>query len=435
MKKVRELLQKIFRVNLYFKLLFILVIIIIGWKFLPGFLGNSEQKTQYQTSPVTRGTLIVTVSSSGQVSTGNSGNINTQASGVVKKMYAKNDQLVRSGDVLVELDLDQPSQQKYLAALSAYQTAKNNYETALANQYTLQSQMFSAWKTYTDIATNSTYQNPDGTPNLNSRVLTDFTITQADWLAAEAKYKIAQNIIAQSQTALNSAWYSLQQTSPKISAPISGKVTGLSLQEQAVLASANNSSDTTSTATSQKIASIKTNALPTVSLNLTEIDVTKVKIGNKVTLTFDAFPGKTFMGKVISIDTVGTVSSGVTTYPTVVQLDTDPEGLYSNMSAQANIITQVKNNVLSVPQGSVKTGTNQTYVQVLKKGQVKKVDVKTGISNSTQIEITSGLTENEEVITGTSGGSSSTVNRETSSPFSSFGRSGGGFGGAVRINR
>jgi HlyD family secretion protein len=91
---------------------------------------------------------------------------------------------------------------------------------------------------------------------------------------------------------------------------------------------------------SQKIASIKTDAVPTVSINLTEIDAPRIKIGNQTTITMDAFPGKSFTGKVVSIDTVGSITSGVTVYPTVIKFDSANLDVLSNMSAQASIITK-----------------------------------------------------------------------------------------------
>jgi macrolide-specific efflux system membrane fusion protein len=256
------------------------------------------------------------------------------------------------------------------------------------------------------------------------RALPEFVTIQNDWLSTEAKYKNQQNVIAQAQTSLSSAWMSYQQSSSIIYAPISGVVNGLSLQTGAVL---NTQSNSSGNFISQKIASIITSANPTVQLNLTEIDVTKVKIGNKATLTFDAFSGKTFTGQIISIDTAGTVSSGVTTYPTVIKLDTIVDGLYTNMSAQANIMIQIKNDVLLVPSGAVQTQNGQSTVRVMKDGNVSSISVETGTTNGTQTEIVSGLSEGDIVITG----QTSTANTAGASSTSLFGNTNtrGGFGG------
>jgi multidrug efflux pump subunit AcrA (membrane-fusion protein) len=167
--------------------------------------------------------------------------------------------------------------------------------------------------------------------------------------------------------------------------------------------------------------------MPHVSINLTEIDVPKVKIGDRATVTFDSQPDKTFTGKVISIDTTGSVSSGVTTYPTVIRLDTDASTILPNMAASASIITNTKDNVIMVPSASVLTGTdgNQT-VRIMKNGAVQTVTVQTGLSSDTQTEILSGVTEKDVVVTSVTQ-ATTTATGATTSPFSMFGgaRTGG----------
>ena len=87
-----------------------------------------------------------------------------------------------------------------------------------------------------NLSTSSRYQNSDGTANIAERdSQTEFRISQDNWLLAEAKYKSQQKTIEQAKLALNSVWYSYQQASPIIYAPISGTVSGLSLQIGSVI--------------------------------------------------------------------------------------------------------------------------------------------------------------------------------------------------------
>lgn len=400
------------------------IILAVSWFTVPKLLKSKASQPQYQTAQVEKGTLIVTVSASGQVSAANSATVDTKASGVVSKIYVENGQKVQTGDKIAEIDLDLEGKQRATQSFSSYQSAKNTLETAKINYYTLQSDMLTKWKTYMDVAQSSTYQNPDGSPKTDFRQLPQFMSTNDDWLATEAKYKNQENVVAQAQTALNSAWLSYQQTSSTIYAPISGTVTGFSLQIGSVLTAQSN---TSGTATAQKIASIQTDASPIISVNLTQIDTPKVKVGNRATLTFDAFPGKTFTGKVVSIDTIGAVSSGVTTYPAVIKLDTEVPEIFSNMTAQASIITQMKDNVLLVPSSAVQTQNEQSTVRVMKNGKVQQVDVETGLSSSTQVEIVSGLSEGDNVVTSaiSSNGTGQQRSSQTQSPFGGFGAGGG----------
>lgn len=429
MKKIQSILKRFSIIKTWFskrsllvKIIIILAIILLSWFAIPKLFKAKSQQPQYQTAQAEKGTLIVSVTASGQVSAANSATIDTQASGVVSKIYVENGQKVKAGDKIAEVDLDLVGKQRASQALASYQSAKNSLETAKINYYTLQSDMLTKWKTYMDIAQSSTYQNSDGSPKTDTRQLPQFMATDDDWLATEAKYKNQDNVVKQTQTALNSSWLSYQQSSPTIYAPISGTVTGLSLQVGSVLTSQSN---TSGTATAQKIASIKTDAFPTVQINLTQIDTPKVKVGNKATLTFDAFPGKTFTGKVVGIDTIGTISSGVTTYPAVIKLDTEVEGIFSNMTASASIMTQMKDDVLLVPVSSVQTQNGQSTVRVMKNGKVEIVNVETGLSSSTQVEIVSGLSEGETVITSAvSSAGTQPRSGQSQSPFGAFG---GGF--------
>lgn len=409
----------------------IFVIVLVGFLGLLAYslLGSKKSTIQYTTGTVTKGTLVVSVTGSGTVSSANNTNITTQATGVVSKLYVKDGDRVKSGDKIMEIDLDLDGKQTESQALSSYQSAKNNYDSAKANMYSLQSTMFTNWDNFMKIAQNGTYQYEDGSPNNINRSLPEFHIANDNWLAAEAKYKIQQNIVNQSQTALNSAWSAYQKASSTVYAPISGTVSGLALQIGSVINS--NASSQTSNVSNTKIANVKTDATPIVSISLTEIDVPKVIIGDKATITLDAYPDKTFTGKVVSIDTVGLVSSGVTTYPTVIKLDTDTTTILPNMAVSASIITAIKNEVLMVPTSSVQQNTDGSYyVQVMKKGAVSQVNVETGLSSDTETEIISGLTEGESVVTATIKATTTNTTTSTStSPFSAIG--GGRVGGAA----
>jgi HlyD family secretion protein len=373
--------------------------------------------------------LVVSISASGQISAANSASVTTQTSGVVSKIYVTNGQKVKAGDPIALMDLDLDGKQRSTQAYASYLGAKNSLDSANANYYSLQSTLFTQWDTYMKKAQNSTYTNPDGSPNADQRNLPGFASTNDDWLAAEAKFKVQQGTIAQAQTALSSAWSTYQQSSPTIYAPISGTVTGLSLQIGSVL---NAQTSSTGNSTSQRIANIVTDAAPQVTVQLAQIDAPKVKIGNKVTVTLDAFPEKTYTGTIISIDTVGSISSNVTAYPAIIKLDSASSDIYSNMTATANIITQTRDDVVLVPSAAIQTQNGVTSVRIMKNTVVSTVPVEIGASNDTETEIVSGLSEGDVVVTGSSS-PTSTSTSSTTSPFSALGGR-GGMGGAVRVN-
>ncbi len=143
--------------------------------------------------------------------------------------------------------------------------------------------------------------------------------------------------------------------------------------------------------TRQKIAEI----------SLNEIDVAKVKTSQKVTLTFDAVEGLNISGEVAEIDAVGTVTQGVVNYTVKIVFDTQDERVKPGMSVSAAIITDIKQDVLLVPNSAVKSEGDTQYVEVMAESVPQQRSVKTGLSNDTTTEIISGLEEGEQVVTQT----------------------------------
>lgn len=395
----------------------IVLLIIAGYLF---FKNKSADKQSYQTTKVSRETIIETVSASGKIIGSNNFLVTTQATGVVKNVFVANGQWVKKGDRILEIELDQLGLTRQGEAWANYLQAKNTLETAQTALYSLHSDMINKWDKFYQLATNPIYQNPDGTPNTTNRTLPEFVITQDDWLAAEAKYKNQENQVKQAQIALQNAWLNYQLNSSVISSPADGYLTDLIYAPGMVI----NSSDSTTSATQTKIATIKTEGKIFGQFNVSEIDVSKIKSGQKATVVIDALSGKTFTGKVVAIDKTGVVSSSVVNYPLTVEFDEESDEILPNMSANANIIINRKNNVLAIPSSSIINQNENTYVRVLKNKQIIMVPIERGISSETQTEIVSGLKEGDEIIVSLST-SPSQRNRQTQSPFSGFG------GGAV----
>jgi len=149
------------------------------------------------------------------------------------------------------------------------------------------------------------------------------------------------------------------------------------------------------------IATLITNQLVAI-IPLNEVDVAKIKIGEPVVLTFDAIDGLSLTGKVIDIDTLGTVSQGVVTYNVRIGLDAGDPQVKPGMSVSTSIITQVKTDVLAVPNAAVKVQGNGNYVQILDaQGKPQNIMVQIGIADDSYTEIVSGLKEGDQVVTQT----------------------------------
>lgn len=380
-------------------------------------LAKKSTTPQYQTAIAERGTLTTFVSASGSVTNGTNLTISTQASGLVEQVFVKNGDHVVKGQKLATITLDQDGLARQASANANYLSAKNQLASAQNKINSLQAAEFKA---------NQTFMNDAVARNLAS---SDPTYIQeyASWLQAENDYKNQSTAITQAQIALTSAYYSLQQTATVITAPATGEIKNLSIAPGVALSAQTNSSSTVSL---QKIGTIMiAGGHIQASVNLSEVDATKVMPGQKVTLTLDAFADKTFTGSVLIVDTNGSVSSGVTTYPAIITFDMASDNIYPNMGVNAKIMTQVKTDVIILPSAAAQTANGISTVKIIKNGQVNTETVELGLANDTQIEIVSGVSEGDEVITGTTNTSSAA--RTTTSPFGSVGgvRTFSSFGG------
>ena len=164
---------------------------------------------------------------------------------------------------------------------------------------------------------------------------------------------------------------------------------------------------------STTIATVITdNQIATISLN--EVDAANVKIGQKATLTFDALSDVTMTGHVSALDTIGTVSQGVVSYNVTIAFDTQNDQVKPGMSTTAAVVTNIKQDVLIVPNAAVKSSVAGNYVFVPTQtvngaasgssengAAVKQLTVVVGLADGSNTEITSGLSEGDTIVTKT----------------------------------
>jgi len=231
---------------------------------------------------------------------------------------------------------------------------------------------------------------------------------QVDKLKAGADpidLQISLNSVKQRESALAAARNKLQDANDALNdysvmAPFDGVVGKISTQEAA------DASAGTALATL-----ITTQQVATISLN--EVDVAKIKVGQKASMTFDAVDSLTLTGEVAEVSQVGTVTQGVVNYDVKVAFDSQDDRIKPGMSVSVSIVTQVAADVLTLPNSAVKTQGDQHYVETLNvssstqpdasgyysiKETPQRVAVQVGIANDTLTEITGGLTEGQQVI-------------------------------------
>jgi HlyD family secretion protein len=148
-----------------------------------------------------------------------------------------------------------------------------------------------------------------------------------------------------------------------------------------------------------------------VRTNINETDITKISVGNKVQLTFDAYQGQNFEAEIIDISQIPTVEDNIVSFEVTVKPKIE-EGykLLYGISSNLTIVTAEAENVLFIPVQAIYKENGKQYVDILTtdtkeinqkdiRKSIKKVEVTTGVSNYTYVEITSGLKEGDVVIT------------------------------------
>lgn len=378
----------------------VVVLLILGiWK----LTSNNKNEVTYQTSKVEKGTIVSSVSASGQVLTTNILSITTEASGVVKKVYIKDGDRVTAGQKLAEIILDTAGLEKnaqayasYISALNGVNSANNNYRSAVASAERVLDEVkgHDADETYAQKETRT---------------------------KAEVARDNAYDSLRQAQANLASASYSYKAASSVITAPFSGVIGSVNLVEGMVL----ESSSSTTNINSQRVAVIKGDSLPVISVSLSEVDVPKVSVGQKVIVTLDSISDKTFTGAVATVDRIGTTTNNVTSYSAKIKLDSSSPEILPNMTVTTNIILETKTDVLKVSSAAITTQNGTNYIKVLKDEKEVNLPVEIGISSDSEVEIISGVSEGDTVITNTIS-SSKTTTTQTKSVFGGSGFSMGG---------
>ena len=144
-----------------------------------------------------------------------------------------------------------------------------------------------------------------------------------------------------------------------------------------------------------------------VTAEFAEGDVVGIAVGQKVSLEFDALPDESRVGEVTHVAPFGVVDpsgSSLTTYEVTISLPNPPAGLRAGMTAQASITTEERLGVVAAPVTALVPTGDGFIVRVQgEDGVITNVDVEVGIRGGYYVEIVSGLSEGDRVVTGSDG--------------------------------
>jgi HlyD family secretion protein len=320
-------------------------------------------------------------------------------------------QIISLQDQFTRVIILGPDDPKYARAYSALVTAQTN----LANQQRLYNFLMGKGSP-SDITT------ADGNLAVAQAALTDAQkklddlkpgIKPSDLALAQAQVQDAQTTlanlknpkpadIAAAQARVDAIQSELNQI--LVQAPFAGTITDINLLVGDIVASGTNA------------FRIDNLSAMYIDLQVSEVDINSVKVGQAVEIAFDAIPDKTYQGQVTEAGAAGTTSSGVVNFPVTVKLTDADAAVKPGMTASANVITSSISNALLVPTRAIHTVNNKSTVTLIATdGTTQPVTVQLGASNDTQTQIVSGVKAGDRVVIGAT----------TATPTGG----GGGFGG------
>lgn len=427
----------------------IVVALVLIW-FL--FFRKKEQPIVLQTQKPTKGYIAQSVTATGRIEPVDTVTVGTQVSGIIKYVYADFNSKVKKGQLIAELDK------------SLLQATVDQAKGTLLNA---QSQLVYAQNNYT---------------RQNLLFKTD-AISKADYDAALNTLNAGKASVKSAEAQVRSAEKNLSYAD--IYSPIDGVVLNRNVSVGQTVAA--------SFSTPTLFVLAKDITKMEVEANVDEADIGDVKAGERASFTVDAFINDQFAGTVEDIRLHPSVSSNVVTYTTIINAPNDDMKLKPGMTASIIIYTKEVNNALLIPAkalsftpdsalmkdyeivgkvghkgGGKKRGGGQggnagtssagnggandnnaamhtaksrkdssgvnkqtAIVWVLQGKKIVRKKIQTGLNDNTQVEVLSGLTADDAVITGVTGGasgSSSKTTQASGSPFMPQRPRGGGGG-------
>jgi len=362
---------------------------------------SGQNKTRYITARAERGTITTSVTASGNITVDQQATVDPTIDGTVSNLAVQVGDSIEEGQLLFTL-INEDLDVNIKKALVAEDQARNALESAKISEDEAEENYDIAAKK--DKKDGSTYTTRELAILKDKIDLAEAEVWEAkkNLAAAEASY---QNELANAKKR-------------EVTAPIGGTVNEINIK---------NGDDLGRSTTTTKITPIIIGDLNTLKakVQVNEVDIPNVSVGQKVMLAFDAIPEFTATGKVEKIDSLGTITQNVVTYNVTVGFDSLDSRIKPEMSVSASIITEVKQDAVTVPNSAVKTQGGNNYVEILKDDQSsQQTKVEVGIANNTDTEITSGIKEGDKIIVQIINSGS---NANTNSGNSSSRNGGGGF--------
>ncbi|MGN0030273.1 MAG: efflux RND transporter periplasmic adaptor subunit [Marinilabiliaceae bacterium] len=349
----------------------------------------------YTKAKVTRGDISTSITATGTIEPVTKVEVGTQVSGIISKIYVDYNSVVKKGQVIAELD-----KTNLLSELASAKSQLANAQSDLDYQQANYDRYAALFE--------------KGLVSAN-----DYEQARLSFEQARQQIVIQRQNVAKAQTNLGYA---------TITSPIDGVVLSREVEEGQTVASA------MTTPTLFNIAQDLTDMR--VIADVDEADIGGVKEGQRVTFTVDAFPDDVFAGNVTQVRKEATTESNVVTYEVVISAPNKDLKLLPGLTANVTVFTAERNGVLTIPSKALRFAPNATLLTPEQsvedcdsKTKVWTYDgktfrakgIETGLNGGTTVEVTSGLSEGDEIVVsfelGGQGDMAATEGETKSNPF------------------
>ena len=306
--------------------------------------GGKETAPSVTVAPVTRGDIVSTISATGTLEAVTTVQVGSQVSGIVESLTADFNSIVRKGQVLARLE-----QSTYRSAI----------EQARANVTKAAAELERARVTAADAETKRQRAEQLMERQLIARNELDNATLTRD--TAVSQIRSAEASLTQARAALNQADVNLSKT--VITSPIDGIVISRSVDVgQTVAASL---SAPTLFLIAADLSQMQLNA------SIDESEMGKIRNGQTVSFTVDAFPGQRFLGRVEQVRLNPVVANNVVTYAAIISAANPDLSLKPGMTASLNIEVDRRENVLRAPAAATRFKPSTDVLAALKAGETK----------------------------------------------------------------
>jgi HlyD family secretion protein len=412
------------------KNLIYLLLGLLGVGALWALAGKEDPKTPdeipFKTAQVVQGDLVVKISATGVVEPNFQVEVKSKASGEVLKFKYEEGDRIKKGQLLLQLDKSDEirSVARSKADLASSTAKLNKSKTALLSQETKyqttlktsQSQVQEAEANLKESADKlkrqeDLFQKKFASRETLQEAQTSFKVNQENLIQARTSLQAAKDTVhdiegkkheidlaraerQRAKIALAEARERLDET--EIFAPISGVlIEKLVEQGQIISSGISNVSGGTTLATLADLSRLF------IIADVDETDIGSIQIGQLVKISADAYPGKTFPGKVQRISPRGKVENSITIFKVKIEIKGEGKNiLRPMMTANVDIISEELKNVLYLPREALREEKGKKYAAILVNKEPKEILVTTGVRNPIHVQVLSGLKADQEVLVG-----------------------------------